>query len=234
MLSGLGRKDLLVIDASRDVVLRDAHGDKHAGSGHPDAEKGAGTARGGHAPGEGDAHAGQDPHYWLDFDNAARIVDGIARGLAERDPANGGFYRDNAASYRQRLLEIDRKYRESLAPCRKKAIAHGGHFAFGYLAHRYGLEYYTAYAGFTADAEPSPRDLMRLAEAVRRNGLTAIYQEELVRPAIAETVSRETGAVVLTLHPAANVSRADLEKGVTFLDLMELNLANLRRGLSCP
>jgi zinc transport system substrate-binding protein len=222
ILAGLDRKNLLIVDASRGINLR--HGD--AGHGEHDGDDGHGH--------DGHAHAGTDPHVWLDFGNDVLIVDSLAAALAGRDPGNGEFYRRNAASFREKLLALDRKYRETLTSCRKKVIAHGGHFAFGYMAHRYGLEYHTAYPGFTADAEPSPRDLMRLAETVRRHGLTAVYQEELVSPKIAETVSRETGAAVLTLHPAANISREDMDKGVTFLDLMERNLENLKRGLACP
>jgi len=234
ILAGVDRKDLLVIDASRGIPLQrrgadDGDSEKKA---RPEAVPAAKHDHPGHEDGSG--HADVDPHIWLDFDNAARMVENIAAGLAERDPANGAFYRKRAADYREKLMALDRQYRETLAPCRKKVIAHGGHFAFGYLARRYGLEYHTAYPGFTADTEPSPRDLMRLAETVRRHGLTTVYQEELVSPKLADTVARETGATVLTLHPAANISRADMEKGVTFLALMETNLENLRRGLSCP
>ncbi|NPU85051.1 MAG: zinc ABC transporter solute-binding protein [Syntrophaceae bacterium] len=222
ILAGLDRKNLLIVDASRGIALR--RGD----AGHEDHDGDAGRAHDGHDD------AGADPHVWLDFGNDVLIVDSLAAALAGRDPGNGDFYRRNAAAFREKILALDRKYRETLTSCRKKVIAHGGHFAFGYMAHRYGLEYHTAYPGFTADAEPSPRDLMRLAETVRRHGLTAVYQEELVSPKIAEAVSRETGAAVLTLHPAANISREDMEKGVTFLDLMERNLENLKRGLACP
>jgi zinc transport system substrate-binding protein len=233
ILAGLDRGNLLVVDASRGITLRrgDAGHDDHDGHARDNHRGPAGKN---HEQKGGHAHAGADPHVWLDFGNDVLIVDAIAAALAGRDPGNGEFYRRNAASLREKLLALDRKYRETLTSCRKKVIAHGGHFAFGYMAHRYGLEYHTAYPGFTADAEPSPRDLMRLAETVRRHGLTAIYQEELVSPKIAQTISRETGAAVLTLHPAANISRDDMEKGVTFLDLMERNLENLKRGLACP
>ena len=224
ILAGLDRKHLRIVDASRGITLRRGE------SGHEDHDHHEGSAQQGHRH----ADANVDPHVWLDFENDIRIVDSIAAALAEGNPGNGDFYRRNAASYREKLLALDRRYRETLSSCRKKVIAHGGHFAFGYMAHRYGLEYHTAYPGFTADAEPSPRDLVRLSKTVRRHGLTAVYQEELVSPKIAEAVSRETGAAILTLHPAANISREDMEKGVTFLDLMERNLENLKRGLSCP
>ncbi|WP_306535715.1 metal ABC transporter substrate-binding protein [Geobacter sp.] len=218
IVKGAGKGNLSVVDASRRAkFLKAGAGENH--DGHDDGEHGHG--------GEG-----MDPHLWLDFTNAQRMVDTIAGALAERDPANRAVYLANAAAYRAKLADLDERYRTGLATCATRTVLHGGHFAFGYLANRYGLRYESAYA-VSADAEPTPAKLAKLVKQVRAEGLTHIYTEELLDPRTAETIARETGASILMLHGAHTVAKADLDKGVTFIALMEKNLASLREGLQC-
>jgi zinc transport system substrate-binding protein len=173
-----------------------------------------------------------DPHIWLDFSNARIMVDNVLAGLVAGDPANRAYYEANAASYKAQLADLDQRFRSGLSPCPKRVFLHGGHFAFGYLAQRYGLRYQSAYA-VNADAEPTPARLADLIKQMRANGLQHVYTEELLNPRVAETIARETGATLLMLHGAHNISKEDFDRGATFLALMEQNLKNLRTGLQC-
>jgi zinc transport system substrate-binding protein len=208
ILQGIENKNLLVIDASRGISLLQE------------------------VPDPGDKQHGTDPHIWLDFSNAQHMVDTIAEGLSAKDPLNRKLYADNARAYTARLAELDRRYRETLATCRHRVIIHGGHFAFGYLAKRYHLDYRAAY-GFSPDAEPTPRRLYELSEFMKRSGIRCIFYEELLNPRVAETIARETGAGLLKLSAAHNVTKKEMEQGVGFIDIMEQNLKNLSRGLEC-
>jgi zinc transport system substrate-binding protein len=181
----------------------------------------------------GHDHGGADPHIWLDFSNAEKIVDHILAGFIEKDPLNRGFYQANADAYKAKLNDLDRQFREGLSGCRKKIIVHGGHFAFGYLAQRYRLEY-VAVSGFSPDAEPTPAGMVRISKTLKANGLNHLFYEELLSPRIAESIARETGVSLLMLHGAHNVSKEEFGRGVSFLDLMQINLQNLKRGLQCP
>lgn len=212
LVKGADRGRLTVVDASRGTRLLPVP----VGEG------------GGHGHGEG----AMDPHVWLDFGNAQVMVDNIAAALAAKDPANRSFYLANAAAYKAKLAALDQEYRRGLATCAKRTFLAGGHFAFGYLAHRYGLHYEAAYA-VSADAEPTPAKLAELITLLRRDGLHYVYTEELIDPRTAEMIARETGAKLLKLNAAHTVSRDDLARGVTFLSLMEQNLASLREGLEC-
>jgi len=160
------------------------------------------------------------------------MVATIADALAAKDPANGNYYRANAASYQQKLAELDRKFQEGLSNCGTRRFLHGGHYAFGYLADRYNLQYISAYA-ISADAEPRPQKLVELIGLMRRYTITYIFYEELISPRVAEAIARETGGSLLRLHGIHNISRDDLQRGATYLSLMEQNLANLRKGLQC-
>jgi zinc transport system substrate-binding protein len=221
IISGIGSGSTLVVDASRGARMLKAG--KSTGNDHNDEH------------GREDEHRhgeGMDPHLWLDFGNARVMVDNIRAAFIARDPKNSAWYSANASAYKEKLTDLDNRYRAGLAECDKRIFLHGGHFAFGYLANRYGLHYESAYA-VSADAEPSPATIAHLISRIRANGLRYIYTEELVEPRVADTIARETGVKILKLHGAHNISRDDLSAGVTFLSLMERNLSNLRIGLQC-
>jgi zinc transport system substrate-binding protein len=209
VLKGVQNRDLKVIESGHGIAMVSDH-DRH-----------------------GHDHGGADPHIWLDFSNAVKMVDRILAGFLEKDPLNRDFYQANADAYKTKLNDLDRQFREGLSGCRKNVIVHGGHSAFGHLAQRYGLEY-VAVSGFSPDAEPTPAGMVRISKTLKANRLNHLFYEELLSPRIAESIARETGVSLLMLHGAHNVSKEEFERGVSFLDLMYINLQNLKRGLQCP
>lgn len=204
----------VVVDASKGVALQPAA---------PGAEHEA----------HGEQHSGRDPHIWLDFGNAQTMVQNIADGLSARDPANQAYYQANARAYQQELHQLDEEYRTGLAHCEKQIFLHGGHYAFAYLARRYGLTYRSAQA-INPDAEPTPSKIAELVKEMRANGLRYVFSEELLSPATAEMIAKEAGATVLPLNGAHNISKEDFDRKVSFLTIMRKNLVNLRKGLQCP
>jgi zinc transport system substrate-binding protein len=207
----------VVVDTSKGVTLLKAGPEE-------DAE---------HAHGGEQHHRWMDPHIWLDFGNAQIMVQNIADGLIAKDPANRDYYAANAKRYQEELRKLDEEYQAGLSNCGKKVFLHGGHYAFGYLAKRYGLSYHSAQA-VNPDAEPTPVKIAELVKEVRANGLKYVYCEELLSPVTAQMIARESGASVLLLNGAHNVSKDDFDKQVSFLSLMRQNLVNLRKGLQCP
>jgi len=211
------------------------------GAGAPSSlEAGAGArylAAAARTDGGGDGHhhesvAGRDPHIWLNIANARIMVDNIAAGLASKAPASRELFMANAAAYKKRLDGLESSFRTGLADCRTREFIHGGHYAFAYLAQSHNLSYLSAY-GITADSEPSPRRMMDLVRKIREHRLKAIFFEELLAPGVAQTVAAETGAELLKLHGIHNVTRQELDNGVSYIGLMEQNLVNLRKGLEC-
>lgn len=187
----------------------------------------------------GHEHAGarvkegaKDPHIWLDIANAQQMVDTIATALAAGDPAHKDRFTANASAYKDRLTALDNHFRTGLAVCATREFIHGGHYAFAYLAERYNLRYLSAY-GVSADSEPSPKKMMELIDTIRRHKLKAVFFEELLSPAVARSVAEESGAALLKLHGIHNITREELDGKVSYIDLMEQNLAALRTGLVC-
>jgi len=224
VLKGVANNKLLVVDTSTGIVLAE---DRDFAE-HTEHDQTAGNQ-----PEHHYLYRGKDPHVWLDFSNAQTMVENIMNGFIAKDPVNRNEYVKNAKAYSAQLSVLDRQFQDSLSSCRKDMIIHGGHFAFGYLARRYHLRYLSAYRGFSPNAEPTPGDIMQLIKNLRNYHLNYIFFEELVSPNVSETIARETGAKLLMLHGAHNISRNEWEQNVTFLSLMENNLNTLRIGLEC-
>lgn len=210
-VKGLNAGNVTLVDSSRGVTFLRAGKAEAGESGHGD---------------------GMDPHIWLDFNNARIMVDNIAGAMGSRDPANREYYLANAAAEKQQLKKLDDDFTAGLTSCPKRVILHGGHYTFGYLAKRYGLRYESASA-VNADAEPTPAKLIALVKQVRAMDLKYVFSEELLSPRVSEMIAKEAGASVLLLHGAHNISKEDFTSGVTFITLMNRNLANLRTGLQC-
>ena len=199
-------------------------------------EAAAGLAVPGNEEGEeaGPLHAPKalDPHVWLDFSLDERIADRIAAALAKIDPAGGPEFEKNARALKARLAALDAEFRAGLAGCRGKDIVLAGHGAFGYLARRYGLVQIALF-GLSPDALPSAKDLMKVVDFCRKQGLRTVYFENSVPPDLSETLAREIGGRVLVLKAGHNLTREEQEKTVSFFDLMAEDLRNLQAGLGC-
>jgi zinc transport system substrate-binding protein len=219
ILQGTDNKDLVVIDTSAGVTLLKGT------TGHE--EKDGGQDGQGHL-----AHGAYDPHIWLDFANAQKMVDNILEGLVRRDPDNRVFYIQNADVYKGKLQELDKSFRNTLSGCGKDTFVHGGHFAFNYLSSRYHLHYLSAY-GSSPDAEPTPGRIIDLKRFIQEHAVQYIFYEELMTPRVADILTKETGTRLLKLNGAHNIGKDDLKRGKTFIDLMEENLTNLKVGLEC-
>ncbi len=220
ILKSVSGKRLVVVDSSAGILP---------------GEENAPRVLGSRAPGESAAehfHPDVDPHIWLDLANAQKMVDTITAGFVLRDPDHKEYYRKNAEEYKQKLASLDAEFQRTLAACKKRVIIHGGHFAFNYLAKRYNLAYVSAYSG-SPDAEPTARRLAELKKQLKKHDLHYIYYEELITPRVAEVIANETGARMLKLNGAHNVTREEMARGITFIEIMEQNLKDLKVGLEC-
>ena len=174
-----------------------------------------------------------DPHIWLDMDNAQKMVDNIAAAFIKKDSRNSDYYLRNAHNYKLKLIALDQRYRTELTKCKMKTILHAGHWAFAYLAKRYNLKYIAAY-NVLADAEPSPQKIVTLVQQVKTEKVPYIYYEDMINPRLAQMIAKETGAALLKLNNGHDESKASIERGESYISLMENNLTNLKKGMLCP
>jgi zinc transport system substrate-binding protein len=220
-------KNVKIVDASAGIELIKEEDNEHEHEGEANQEE-VEQHEDEHHP----HHGGADPHIWLDFENAKIMAKNIADALEKADPQNAIFYQNNLKAYQAKLATLDQNYKNTLSTCKTKTIIYGGHYAFGYLAKRYGLSYVAA-QGFSPDSEPTAKDLISLTKQIKKDNIGYIFYEELTSPKIAETLSQETNAKMLLLNGAHNLAKEDYEAGATYISLMEGNLKNLAKGLNC-
>ncbi len=228
ILAGLQARPREIVDASKAADLLSCEGEDHEG--HTGDEKKAHVCSDktcGHSH-----HGGIDPHYWLDFTNCRKIVSQIESALSKKSSKDAEYFKSRAENYAKRLDELDRKFSDTLGKCKGATIFYGGHFAFAYLAKRYGLSHKSPYKGFAPDAEPSPKDIAEMIKNMRQSGAKYIFHEELIDPRVAKALAEETGAQLLLLHGAHNISAKELQDGTTFISIMDANLERLRTGLA--
>lgn len=174
---------------------------------------------------------GDDPHIWLDPNFAIIEIEAIRDAFGEKDPSQASLYTQNAGLLTDELRLLDARYRRGLSSCRLREIV-VSHDAFGYLGARYGFDI-VSLAGLSPDQEPSPSQIARVIEVVREKGIEYIFTEPLVSSKIADTVARETGAYIATLNPLEGLLQSEEAAGAHYVSLMEDNLGNLTKALSC-
>lgn len=232
-VAAVSEADLLVYLDGFQPALDEAarsEGSDHAWEAGQAADLLAGPAPVDPADGErAEDDAAVDPHFWLDPTRLASVGDALAERLTEVDPDNAATYEENAAALRADLEELDREIQTALSSCTVSTLV-TGHDAFGYLGDRYGLEV-VGISGLSPSQEPSASQLAELATLVRERGVTTVYTETLVDPAVAETVAEEAGARTAVLDPIEGLT--DESQGEDYLQVMRANLATLQEGQSC-
>jgi len=138
-------------------------------------------------------------------------------------------YRANAEALVADLRTLDHEFEAGLAQCRSDELV-TAHAAFAYLADRFGLSQ-EGIAGLSPDSEPDASTLRELAAHVAEHGVTTVYSETLVDPALARTLARETGATVAVLDPLEGLT--DASAGTDYLEVMRDNLRVLEQGQGC-
>ena len=183
----------------------------------------------GHGEGAGHDHSALDPHIWLDPTSVSRIAGAVEARLVIIDPDHAADYRRNARELEQELRGLDLSYRSGLAHCvRTEFIT--THAAFGYLAQRYHLTQ-IAISGLSPDAEPSPARIAEVQRVAREYGLTTIFSETLVSPALARAIAGDLGLVTDVLDPIEGLT--DQSRGHDYFSIMASNLAALRKAGGC-
>ena len=110
-------------------------------------------------------------------------------------------------------------------------IVVGDKFPFRYLAEEYGFDYRAAFSGCSTDTEPSAKTIAYLIDKVLTEEIPVVYYLELSSHRVSEIIGEETGAKTELLHSCHNVTRAEFDSGVTYVDLMKGNIETLRDGL---
>lgn len=175
-----------------------------------------------------------DEHIWLSLKNAQVLVAAISEALQETDPARKDTYAANAAAYAEKLSALDGEYRAAVDSGKYKTLLFGDRFPFRYLADDYGLDYYAAFPGCSAETEASFETVSFLAGKMDALGLPCVLTIEGTQHKIAETIVQNTAQKnqqILTMDSMQAVTANDAASGVSYLSIMEKNLSVLKKAL---
>jgi len=183
---------------------------------------------------EGEEGPEYDEHVWLSLRNAVTFTDAIQKALSTADPENAAVYQASAAAFTEKLQQLDAEYEEMVRSASFKTVLFGDRFPFRYLVDDYGLEYYAAFAGCSAESEASFETIAFLADKVMSLGLPAVLTLEGTEHNIAETIVSTTGMSVLqilSMDSMQSITAEDVADGATYLAIMEKNLDVLKTAL---
>lgn len=184
--------------------------------------------------GQSEEEAEYDEHIWLSLKNAALFSGAIADDLAEKDPENAEFYKENAGNYTEKLTALDGEYQKAVSRAKNKTLLFADRFPFRYLTEDYGLSYYAAFPGCSAETEASFETVAFLSAKTDELGLKYIIKTETAATKIAETVianTKEKNQEILVLDSMQSVGIKDAQNGTTYLSVMEKNLETLKKAL---
>lgn len=180
-------------------------------------------------------HEGEaDEHVWLSLRNAQKLVRVITDTLVQIDADNAALYQANAERYCADLAALDQEYTKAVDSARLKTFLFGDRFPFRYLADDYGLTYYAAFSGCSAESEASFKTIIFLAEKVDTLGLPVVLTIEKPKMRIAETIIENTknkNQAILAMNSMQGITKNDVDNGVTYLTVMKENLSVLRTAL---
>ena len=229
-LQEAANKDMKVIDLLD--VLDDAVKDEEIVEGMEAGEE--------HGDGEDDEQEEEeegpeyDEHVWLSLRNAKVLCEAITNALTEIDPDHAADYRSNLTSYSEKLDALDAAYQSAVDYASRKTLLFGDRFPFRYLVDDYGLGYYAAFAGCSAETEASFRTITFLADKVDEFNLTSVLTIESSDQKIAQTIiqnTKEKNQNILTLNSMQSVTSNDVAAGSGYLSIMESNLDVLKEAL---
>lgn len=176
-----------------------------------------------------------DEHVWLSLRNAEVIVNEIEDALSDADPENADAYEANAEAYVSELKALDGQYEEAVAKAKTKTVLFGDRFPFRYMTDDYGIKYYAAFVGCSAETEASFETITFLADKVDELGLTSVLTIDGSDGKIAETIVENTkkkNQKVLTLDSMQSIASKEIEGGKTYISAMENNLKVLEEVLN--
>lgn len=183
--------------------------------------------------------AGEEPEYdehvWLSLRNAETIVDAIAEQLAQVDPDHASDYTANASAYKEQLSKLDGRYAETVKSADKDTVVFADRFPFRYLAKDYGINYFAAFSGCSAETEANFETIAFLANKLDELELNSVLVIETSDQSLARTVietSKAKNQDILVLDSLQSATQDEVDAGKTYLGTMEDNLAILKTALA--
>ncbi|WP_295069443.1 metal ABC transporter substrate-binding protein [uncultured Fibrobacter sp.] len=207
----------------------DEHAEKHEHEHHDEHAEA-------HEHNHHDEEVENDEHVWLSLKNAEILVKKIAEELSKIDVAHASAYKQNAEAYIAQIQSLDAEYRTAVESAARKTVLFGDRFPFRYLVDDYGIKYYAAFVGCSAESEASFETIAFLAGKMDTESLPVIFTIENSNGKIAKAVlaasKNSKNAQILAINSMQSITEAQIAEGVDYLSLMKSNLYVLKKALN--
>lgn len=177
------------------------------------------------------SHSQFDPHFWFDVENMKDAAEIIAYEFIRLEPKNKELYIDNKKKYIMMLDKLDSQYKEKLKTCTLNTII-TNHNAFSYLSDKYGFNV-SSLKGLSPDSEPSPKDVIRIIDAIEKLQAPIIFFEDFSSNKSMQELASRANIKIDSLHPLGNTTKKDTEQNLTYEDIMLQNLNKINEALIC-
>lgn len=168
-----------------------------------------------HGAGEADHEHEHDNHIWMDPLRAGQMIQNLADGLAEADPANAETYQTNALAANAMIQEVHGVAAETLSglTCRELITFHDG---FAYFADSFDLTILRSIEE-ESGSEASAQEVAEILEEIEHHQLPAIFTEVNGSTATAEMIRRECGVAIFSLDMMMSGSTEGADGILTYL-----------------
>lgn len=176
-----------------------------------------------------------DEHIWLSIKNASILVEKIAEVLEDASALYANVISENAKNYIAELSALDQEYEDMVQNAARTTVLFGDRFPFRYLVDDYGLDYYAAFVGCSAETEASFETITFLSGKVDELELPAILVIEKSDQKIAQSIVDNTKSKdqnILVMNSLQSVTNEDISSGETYLSIMRDNLEILKEALN--
>lgn len=190
-----------------------------------------------HHSGDGDDEE-YDEHIWLSVKNAIKACEAVKEDLCGVDAANADSYEANWKAYTKRLSQLDAAYADMAKEAGQRPVVFADRFPFLYLMKDYDIRYYAAFPGCSSETAASFETVAFLAGKLKEERLGCVLTIENAENgfalSLAQTIIENAGveAKVLSLNSMQSVTRAQIDAGMTYYDVMEQNLAVLKEAMN--
>ena len=170
-----------------------------------------------------------DPHIWLNPVDAQQQIRNILQGLIQTDPADSQYFTQNANNYIAQLEELNQQaINATTATATNRFVTF--HEAFSYFAHQYNITQVPILGPF--EEEPSAGDIQNVIEAIHQYHLRYVGYESLENPAISQSISTQTNALLIEMNPIEGLTDEQKTAGDNYITLMQQNIESIHLALT--
>ena len=176
-----------------------------------------------------------DEHVWLSLRNTKKLVAEIEKAVEKIDAENKQVYEENTSKYLSKLDELDKEYEKAVAEAKRKTVLFGDRFPFRYMVDDYGLDYYAAFVGCSAETEASFNTVVFLANKVDELNLPVVLTIEKSDQKIAKTIienTKEKNQKIEVMNSLQSVTGDEAKNGTSYYSVMKDNLEVLKKALN--